>query len=107
MTSFGNDYGYEKLFARQIQAQGQRDDVLIGYSTSGKSPHKLLTLEEARAKGILSIGFTGNPGGPMKNLCELLLEVLSADTPKIQEGNLVLGHFLCRLVENEIFKVYS
>lgn len=107
LTAIGNDYGYEKLFARQIQALGQRGDVFIGYSTSGKSPNVLLAFEEAREKGMLCIGFTGNRGGLMKSLCEFLLEVPSADTPKIQEGHLVLGHILCGLVENAIFKAHS
>jgi D-sedoheptulose 7-phosphate isomerase len=104
LTAIGNDYGYEKLFARQVQAHGQKGDVFIGYSTSGKSPNVLLAFEEARAKGLVCIGLTGNRGGPMRALCDYLLEVPSADTPKIQEGHLVLGHILCGLVENALFK---
>lgn len=107
LTAIGNDYGYEKLFARQIQALGQRGDVFIGYSTSGMSPNILMALEEAREKGMICIGLTGNRGGPMKSLCEYLLEVPSSDTPKIQEGHLVLGHILCGLVENAVFKAPS
>lgn len=107
LTAIGNDYGYEKLFARQIQALGQSGDIFIGYSTSGESPNILLALEEARAKGMIRIGFTGNRGGPIKNLCDHLLEIPSPDTPKIQEGHLVLGHILCGLVENDIFKLPS
>ncbi len=104
LTAIGNDYGYEKLFARQVQALGNRGDVLIGYSTSGKSPNVLLALEEARAKGLVCIGLTGNRAGPMGELCDFLLEVPSADTPKIQEGHLVLGHILCGLVERALFQ---
>lgn len=104
MTAIGNDYGYEKLFARQVQAHGQKGDVFIGYSTSGQSPNVLHAFEEARARGLVSIGLTGNRGGPMRDLCDHLLEVPSADTPKIQEGHLVLGHILCGLVENAMFK---
>lgn len=104
LTAIGNDYGYEKLFARQVQAHGQKGDVFIGYSTSGKSPNVLLALEEANARGLVCIGLTGNRGGPMLALCDHLLEVPSVDTPKIQEGHLVLGHILCGLVENAIFK---
>lgn len=107
LTAIGNDYGYEKLFARQIQALGQRGDVFIGYSTSGKSPNVLLAFEEARERGMVCIGLTGNHDGPMRSLCEYLLEVPSADTPKIQECHLVLGHILCGLVENVIFKAPS
>lgn len=104
LTAIGNDYGYEKLFARQIQAHGNKGDIFIGYSTSGKSPNILRAFEEARSRGLLSIGLTGNRGGPMQDLCDYLLEVPSIDTPKIQEGHLVLGHILCGLIENAIFK---
>ena len=104
LTAIGNDYGYEKLFARQVQALGRRGDVFIGYSTSGKSPNILRAFEEARANGMVCVGLTGNRGGPMRELCDFLLEVPAASTPKIQEGHLVLGHILCGLVENAIFK---
>lgn len=105
LTAIGNDYGFEKLFARQVQAHGSKGDVFIGYSTSGKSVNILRAFEEARAKGMVCIGLTGNRGGPMRELCDFLLEVPSADTPKIQEGHLVLGHILCGLIENTMFKV--
>jgi D-sedoheptulose 7-phosphate isomerase len=104
LTAIGNDYGYEKLFTRQIQALGNKGDVFIGYSTSGKSPNIIGAFEEARNKGLVCIGLTGNRGGPMVELCDHLLEVPSSDTPKIQEGHLVLGHILCGLVEQAIFK---
>lgn len=104
LTAIGNDYGYEKLFARQVQALGNKGDVFIAYSTSGKSPNILRAFEEARANGLVCVGLTGNRGGPMRDLCDYLLEVPSADTPKIQEGHLVLGHILCGLVEKAIFK---
>lgn len=107
LTAIGNDYGFERLFARQVQAHGQKGDVLIGYSTSGRSPNVLRAFEEARSRGLVCIGMTGNHGGPMRELCDFLLEVPSADTPKIQEGHLVLGHILCGLVENAIFKEAS
>ena len=103
LTAIGNDYGYERLFARQVQALGCAGDVLIAYSTSGKSPNILLALHEAREKGLCCVGFTGNRGGPMRDVCDHLLEVPSADTPKIQEGHLVLGHILCGLVETAMF----
>jgi D-sedoheptulose 7-phosphate isomerase len=104
ITAIGNDYGYEKLFARQVQANGNKGDVFIGYSTSGTSPNILRAFEEARKQGLVCIGLTGDRGGPMLELCDYLLEVPSNDTPKIQEGHLVLGHILCGLVENAIFK---
>ena len=104
LTAIGNDYGYEKLFARQVQALGNAGDVFICYSTSGKSPNILRALEEGRAKRLVCVGLSGNRGGPMRDLCDHLLEVPSADTPKIQEGHLVLGHILCGLVESAMFK---
>ena len=104
LTAIGNDYGYEKLFKRQVQAHGNKGDVFIGYSTSGKSPNIIKAFEEARSRGLICIGLTGNRGGVMRDLCDFLLEVPSADTPKIQEGHLVLGHILCGLVEIAIFK---
>lgn len=104
LTAIGNDYGYEKLFARQVQAHGNNGDVFIGYSTSGKSPNILQAFEEARSRNLVCIGLTGNHGGLMRELCDHLLEVPSGDTPKIQEGHLVLGHILCGLIENAIFK---
>lgn len=104
LTAIGNDYGYENLFSRQIQAQGSEGDVFIGYSTSGESPNILHALEIAREKGLICIGMTGNRGGPMLELCDHVLQVPSADTPKVQEGHLVLGHIICGLIENTLFK---
>jgi D-sedoheptulose 7-phosphate isomerase len=103
LTAIGNDYGYEKLFSRQVQALGGSGDVFIAYSTSGKSLNILRALEQARALGLVTIGMTGNRGGPMRDLCDYCLEVPSSETPKIQEGHLVLGHILCGLVENAMF----
>jgi D-sedoheptulose 7-phosphate isomerase len=107
LTAIGNDCGYEKIFSRQVQALGRAGDVFVGYSTSGKSPNVLQAFETARAGGLICVGFTGNGGGPMQGLCHHLLEVPSPDTPKIQEGHLVLGHVLCGLVEREIFPVLT
>lgn len=104
LTAIGNDYGYEKLFARQVQSLGNKGDVFIGYSTSGKSPNILNSFKEARAKGLICVGMTGNLGGQMRALCDHLFEVPSGDTPKIQEGHLLLGHIICGLVENAMFK---
>ncbi len=103
LTAIGNDYGYEKLFERQVQALGRPGDVLVAYSTSGRSPNILCALKAARAQGVVTIGFTGNRGGPMVELCDHLLCSPSAATPKIQEGHLVMGHILCGLVERAMF----
>jgi D-sedoheptulose 7-phosphate isomerase len=107
LTAIGNDYGYERLFARQVQAHGRSGDVFIGYSTSGRSPNILRAFEEARAMELVCIGLTGNRIGPMRELCDYLLEVPSSVTPKIQEGHLVLGHILCGLVENALFRAHA
>lgn len=104
LTAIGNDYGYEKLFARQIQALGTKGDVFIGYSTSGRSPNILLAFEEAQKYGLTCIGLTGNMTGPMTQLCDHLLEIPSNQTPKIQEGHFVFGHILCGLIEKAIFQ---
>lgn len=104
LTSIGNDYGFEKLFSRQVQALGNKGDVFIGYSTSGKSVNILSAFKEAKAQGLICIGLTGNQDGSMLELCDFVLKIPSSDTPKIQEGHLVLGHILCGLVENALFK---
>lgn len=103
LTAIGNDFGFEHVFARQVRAYGQEGDVFIGLSTSGTSPNVLRALEAARARGLTSVGFTGNGGGPMLALCDHVIEVPSADTTRIQEGHLVLGHILCGLVERALF----
>lgn len=104
LTAIGNDYGYDKLFARQVQAHARKGDVFIAYSTSGKSSNIIAALQEARKRGVICIGMTGNRVGPMKELCDYYLDVPSADTPKIQEAHAVLGHIMCGLVESALFK---
>lgn len=104
LTAIANDYGYEKLFARQIQSLGRSGDILIAYSTSGESLNILAALQEAKSLGLLAVGMTGNRGGPMRELCDYLIEVPSIRTPKIQEGHLVIGHILCGLIERKLFK---
>jgi D-sedoheptulose 7-phosphate isomerase len=103
LTAVGNDYGFEHLFARQIQAIGRKGDVLVAYSTSGSSPNILRALTEARRRGIVCVGMTGNRGGPMVDLCDHVLAVPSDRTQAIQEGHLVVGHTLCGLVERALF----
>jgi D-sedoheptulose 7-phosphate isomerase len=104
MTAIGNDYGYEHVFRRQVQALARPGDVLVGLSTSGNSPNVVLALEQARAMGVTTVGFTGNRGGRMDVLCDHLLRVPSPLTPRIQEGHIVLGHTLCGLVERLMFE---
>lgn len=107
LTAISNDYGYDNLFARQVQSHAQKGDVFIGYSTSGKSTNIITALQKAKSCGLVCIVMTGNHGGPMKDLCHHYLDIPSADTPKIQEGHAVLGHILCGLVERSLFKAPS
>lgn len=103
LTAIGNDYGYEHLFARQVQAVGAAGDVFWGISTSGRSPNVLRAMEEARRKGLYVAGFTGGRGGPMTELTDLCIEVPSTETPKIQEAHMLLGHIICGLVESTLY----
>ena len=103
MTAIGNDYGYESLFSRQIQAVGNEGDIFIAYSTSGESPNILKAIEDAKINKLISIGMTGQTNGSMNKLCDFLIEIPSKDTPKIQEGHLVVGHIICGIIEQEIF----
>ncbi len=103
LTAIGNDYGYEKIFERQVQANGLPGDVLIAYSTSGKSLNIIKAVECANNKKMITIGLTGNRGGPMQTMCTHIIEVPSDKTPKIQEMHLVIGHIICGLIEEAIF----
>jgi D-sedoheptulose 7-phosphate isomerase len=103
LTAIGNDYGFDRLFSRQIDALGREGDVFIGLSTSGNSPNVLKALGEGRSKGLITIGLTGQGGGKMAALCDHCLRMPSSETPKIQEGHIVVGHVICALIEREMF----
>ncbi|MBX2384075.1 D-sedoheptulose 7-phosphate isomerase [Campylobacter jejuni] len=103
LTAIGNDYGYENLFARQVQAQGVKRDVFIGISTSGNSKNILKALDLCRQKGITSIGLSGASGGAMNELCDYCIKVPSTCTPRIQEAHILIGHIICAIVEEELF----
>lgn len=103
LTAIGNDYGYEQVFARQIQALGREGDLFIAISTSGNSKNIVRAIEAARQAGIVVVGFTGQSGGSMAALCDVCLRMPSLETPKIQEGHEFLGHLICGLIEQEIF----
>ena len=104
LTAVGNDYGYDQLFRRQIEANGVGGDVFLGISTSGNSPNVVLALEAARQKGITTFGLTGKSGGRMRELCDHCLCVPSEDTPRIQEAHILIGHTLCAMVELALFE---
>jgi len=103
LTAIGNDCGYELVFARQINALGTRGDILIAISTSGRSRNILRAVEEAREKGLITVGLTGQTGGDMPVLCDHLIRIPSTETPKIQEAHIMLGHILCGLIEWTMF----
>ncbi len=102
LTAIGNDFGFEEVFSRQVEALGRPGDVLIAISTSGRSPNVLRAVEAARARGLKTIGLAGRDGGPLAALADVALVVPSADTARIQECHLTLGHVLCDLVEAEL-----
>lgn len=103
VTAVANDYGYDRVFARMVEASGRPGDVLVAISTSGNSASILLAAEQARVQGMHVVGFTGDTGGKLAGLCNLLLNVPSGDTPRIQEMHILAGHILCELVEKAIF----
>jgi D-sedoheptulose 7-phosphate isomerase len=103
LTAIGNDYGYEHLFARQIEAVGSAGDVFLGISTSGRSPNILSALRVARAKGLVTVGLTGRSGGQMAEHCDYCLRSASDCTPRIQEGHISIGHTICWLIEQRMF----
>jgi D-sedoheptulose 7-phosphate isomerase len=103
LTAIGNDYGYDRLFARQLNAVGAAGDVFFGISTSGRSPNVLRALEEGRRKNLITVGLTGKIGADMQPLCDYCIAVPSTETPKIQEGHIILGHIICGLIERELF----
>ena len=99
MTAIGNDYGFERVFARQVEALGQRGDVFMGISTSGRSPNILRALEQCREMGIATIGLTGGSRGDMGPLCDHLISIPSTVTMYIQQAHLALEHIFCMVAE--------
>ena len=102
LTAAGNDFGFEAVFARQVAALGRRGDVLVALSTSGKSPNVLAALRQARALGLVTVGFSGRTGGDMAALLDHALLVPSDTTARIQEMHILLGHMLCGALETEL-----
>ncbi len=103
VTAVANDYGYDAVFARMTEAAGRRGDVLVVLSTSGNSPNILKAIEKGKELGMVVVGFTGTSGGKMAGLCDILLNIPSADTPRIQESHILIGHIICDIVEREMF----
>jgi len=105
LTAVANDYSYEVVYARLIEGIANAGDVLVGLSTSGNSANIVRAFEVAKNKGILTVGFTGITGGVMKAISDYLINVPSADTPRIQESHIMIGHIICQLVEEKFFAV--
>ena len=103
LTAIGNDYGYDYVFARQVEALGQAGDVLVAISTSGNSPNVLRAADVARARGMQVIAFTGRSGGKLLPMADLCFRMPSDETPRIQEGHEFVGHLLCALIEAGLF----
>lgn len=104
LTAVGNDYGFEFVYSRLVDGIGQSGDVLIGISTSGNSLNIINAFKIAKKKEINVIAFTGKSGGKMKNYSDILINVPSLDTPRIQEAHILIGHVICEMVENNIFQ---
>lgn len=104
LTAIGNDYGFEQVFQKQVQALGQPGDMLVGISTSGNSPNVVLALKAAREKGVTTVGMTGRGGGEMAALCDYLLDVSDRRTPLVQEIHITVGHLLCQLTDHFLFE---
>ena len=104
LTAIGNDYGFEQVFARQVEGLGQRGDVLLALSTSGRSPNILAALRAARERGLVTIGFTGNKGEALGAQCDHLLVAPSDDTPVIQQIHLTVAHGICDEIEQTMMR---
>ena len=103
LTAVANDYSYNEVYSRLLQAMGNKGDILIGLSTSGNSGNVVKAFEKANELGMITVGFTGNTGGKMKELSQILVNIPSLDTPRIQECHMILGHTLCEIVEMQLF----
>lgn len=105
LTAVANDYGFEKVYARLIESNSMEGDVLLAFSTSGNSPNILEACVTAKQKGLSVIGFTGAQGGKMKELCDILINVPSEETPRIQECHILIGHIICEHLETKLFEI--
>ncbi|MBA2611786.1 MAG: D-sedoheptulose 7-phosphate isomerase [Bacteroidetes bacterium] len=103
ITAVANDYSYDIIYSRLVEAMGKKGDILIGLSTSGNSGNVIKALEKANAMGMITIAFTGQTGGKINGLSKYLINIPSTDTPRIQECHMLLGHTICELVEMNLF----
>jgi D-sedoheptulose 7-phosphate isomerase len=103
LTAVANDYSYDQVFERVLEGAGREGDVLVAISTSGNSANVVKAIKKAKEKKMVTVGLTGESGGQMKEICDFMLRVPSADTPRIQEAHILMGHIICEIVEKEIF----
>lgn len=106
ITAIGNDYGYENIFSRQIQAVGSSGDIFLGISTSGTSKNVINGFKEAKKKNMINVGFCGSKLGEFDEYCELIFKSPSKDTPKIQEIHIIVAHIICSILEKNLFPKY-
>lgn len=103
LTACANDYGYEDIFSRQVEAFGQKGDVLVGITTSGNSPNVLKAIHQAKNQGLTTISMLGGNGGKLKSFCDFEVIVPSSITARIQESHIMIGHLFCSIIEKELF----
>ena len=103
LTAVANDYSYDMIYARMIEASAKKGDVLVGISTSGNSANILKAIEKAKEIGVKTIAMTGEKGGKMAGCCDILINVPSTCTPRIQEAHIMIGHIICEIIEATIF----
>lgn len=102
LTAIGNDYGYDRVFDRQVEALANKGDLIIGISTSGNSKNIISALKLGKELGCKTLGFSGRDGGAMNEVCDINLIVPSNDTPRIQEMHILFGHTICQIIDNEL-----
>ena len=103
LTAVANDYSFNMIYSRMIEASAKQGDVLVAISTSGNSENIVKAIETAKQKKMLVVGMTGETGGKMATLCDILINVPSSCTPRIQEAHIMIGHIICELIESTIF----
>ena len=103
VTAVANDYGYDNIYSRMVEAAGRKGDIFIGISTSGNSTNVVNAIIKAKEVGMVTIGFTGEKTGKMDELCDIMIKIPSSDTPRIQESHILVGHIICQFIEEELF----
>ena len=103
LTAVANDYGYDSIYDRMVEASGRNGDIFIGISTSGCSTNVIHAIKKANKIGMVTIGLTGENGGEMNSLCDIIIKIPSSDIPRIQESHILIGHIICQFIEEELF----